>query len=474
MKNSHRRPELSTSKAASSSAVKTSANSTVKISPARIAAFQILKRVATEEAFANNLLSSSLTDRLSLEDRALAQEIVMGVIRYQLRIDYFLTQLIGNKLTRFDIEVLISLRMGFYQIHLLSRIPLHAAINESVNLTKYAGKTSASGLVNAVLRKVAKLNVTDQSISLSGNIAEPNMQLATRLSHPQWLIKNWQDHYDLNWITDLCNTNNHAAPISFRLNYLLGRSEQILAQLDQHGLEYQASEIVAQGYRVVRGDIGKLILLAEQGLLHIQDEASQLVAKMVMAQENMRILDACSAPGGKTTATAEDMKNSGQIVALEKHYLRIKTIKELTTRLKINNIELVCGDATQLPFNDDMKFDRVLVDAPCSGTGTLRHNPEIKWRLTSDKIKELSRLQLEILTSCAKVVKPGGRLIYSTCSLEYEENEGVINKFLSNNDQFHIVVPPAPARLITADNFVRTWPQRDGCDGFFAALLQRH
>lgn len=448
-------------------------NQSNKVSPARRVAFEILRRVLVEQAFASNLLSSAITSKLSSLDRALAQEIVLGTIRYQYQIDHFLKKFYQKPLEKLDPEVLIALRMGFHQIHYLTRIPAYAIVNDSVNLTKTSGKASASRLVNAILRKIINVSIEFNNLNLIEKIA-------LTYSHPTWLIKNWIDRYGVDQAEKLAQANNKPAPIYFRLNPLKENSEKILKNLTSQKLVFAPSHIISTAYQLIEGDKEKLLDFAEKGLIYIQDAASQLVVSLLEAVPNIRVFDVCAAPGGKTTLVATYMNNQGLILAGDLHLARIKLVKETAKRLGVNIIIPICYDASRpLPLSDNQFFDRVLVDAPCSGTGTLRHNPEIKYRLSKEKIKELAELQTQILDNSALLVSREGRLIYSTCSLEYEENEAVIEKFLTKHQDFQVIKPNLPDHLITSqglitsEGFIRTWPYRDNTDGFFAAILAR-
>lgn len=444
-------------------------NHSVKLSPARQAAFQILWRVMTEQAFASNLLTSNLTSNLSLSDRSLTQEIVLGSLRQERYLDYFLAKMGNLKLNKLDKEVLIILRLGFYQIHFLSRIPDYAVVNDCVNLTKISGKASASRLVNAVLRKLTKLQVKEKI-----SFQDPIEEIALNHSHPTWLIKNWAKHYGLSAAQSIAESNNKPSLIYFRVNNLKVTTGQILELLKKNNVVIQPSSLLETAFCLVEGDSQILLKLAREGKIYLQDTASQLIAHLVAPKKGMRIFDACAAPGGKTALIASLMENQGLIIAGDLHLPRVKLIQQTAKKLGVSIINPICYDATkQVPINENTLFDRVLVDAPCSGTGTLRHNPEIKGRLFPEKLEELSKLQLEILSNCASLVKSKGKLIYSTCSLEYEENEQVIEEFLKKNKNFQLIKAEISANLITKEGFIRTFPDRDNTEGFFAAMLEK-
>ncbi|MBI4851801.1 MAG: 16S rRNA (cytosine(967)-C(5))-methyltransferase RsmB [Acidobacteria bacterium] len=450
-------------------------NFSYKVSPARLVVFEILRRVSLEDAFATNLLTSTLTQNLSSLDRSLAQEIVLGILRHQRYIDFLLAKISSCNLAKLDLEVLLSLRIGFYQLLYLTRIPTHAIVNDSVNLVKLNKKASASGLVNAVLRKIAnsvnlkKLPKIENPTSL-----DTYQQIALVNSHPDWLVKRWIERYGVDWTKSLAEANNKTPLVYFRVNSLKTSKSSLLDKFTEVGLKADNSSLLKDAFLLISDSNHKLLDFASQGLIHIQDLASQLVVQLVEAKAGMKVFDVCAAPGGKTTAIAAQMGNQGLIIAGDLHLNRVKLIKETANRLGAKIILPICYDArANLPIDSKCLFDRVLIDAPCSGTGTLRHNPEIKLRLSQDKILELGRLQTTILNNCSSLVKIGGRLIYSTCSMEYEENEEVIKKFLLKNSDFQIIKPKTQEIFLTQENFVRTWPSKDNMDGFFVAVLEK-
>lgn len=446
------------------------ANHSTKIAPARQVAFQILWRVISEQAFATNLLTSNLTSKLSPSDRSLTQEIVLGSLRQERFLDYFLEKVGNLKLNKLDKEVLIILRLGFYQLHFLSRVPDYAVVNDCVNLTKISGKASASRLVNAVLRKLTKLEIKEKIFS-----QDTLEEIAINHSHPTWLIKNWANHYGLTIAQSIAESNNKPNLICFRINNLKITTSQILELLKRNNIVIKPSSLLETAFCLIEGDTEILLKLADEGKIYLQDAASQLIAHLVAPKKGMRIFDVCAAPGGKTALIASLMENQGLIIAGDLHLARVKLIQQTAKKLAVNIIKPICYDAAQaIPFSKNLLFDRVLVDAPCSGTGTLRHNPEIKWRLLPKKLEELSKLQLAILSNCAELVKPKGRLIYSTCSLEYEENEQVIEEFLSKNKNFQLIKAEVSLDLITKEGFIRTFPYRDNTEGFFVAILEKN
>lgn len=412
------------------------------ISPARVAAYEVLLRIERDSAFSSVLLPQYEAD-LSEKDAGLCHEIVLGVLRQKLALDKRLVAFTQGK--KLDTEVLTALRIGGYQILALDRIPDHSAVNESVALVQRAKKSSAKGLVNAVLRRLAK---------------EPPAFGDEDLSHPKWLLDRWADQFGDERAVSIARANNEPPLIAYRM---IGGAEA------PSGAE--PSRIVPGGF-VVRRISKHLREMYDDGSLYFQDEASQLIASTVELTDDGSFLDVCAAPGGKTSQIALRYPET-RIVAGDMHFKRVQFLRENCIRQGALNVRTLQYDAVEsLPFAYGI-FESVLVDAPCSGTGTIASNPEIRYSLTPDDISELSSKQLRILENASKVVKSGGRLYYSTCSLERDENEDVISAFLDASNEFSLVVDGFDERFRTPDGFGRTFPDRDGTDGFFFACLTK-
>jgi 16S rRNA (cytosine967-C5)-methyltransferase len=454
------------------------------VSPARRAAFEVLRRVEEENAYSSPLLAADLN--LNSNDRALCHELVLGVLRRQLWLDKTIQHFSARRIDKLDLPVLLALRLGLYQLRFLSRIPPSAAVNESVNLVRQSRLKSAAGFANAVLRRATR----ELKYDPAANTGDQIEKLAIETSHPFWLVERWILQFGFDEASALAHANNSPAPVAFRFTaktYAEERTEAVLGKLRSKGLAPERSLIARDAWRVLRGDADhqthgddgdvtqpQLVLqrLSEEGLIYFQDESSQLVAELVDPQNGERILDVCSAPGSKSTMISA-LAPGATVVAGDLYEHRTRTIKDSALRQTVRNIEPVVHDATgRLPFRDRL-FDRVLVDAPCSGTGTLRHNPEIRWRLQLSDIVELSAKQKTILRNAADMVRTGGVLIYSTCSLEMEENEEVVSHLVESFPDFERLQLKVPATLITTDGGVRTWPHRDDTDGFFIKGFRR-
>jgi 16S rRNA (cytosine967-C5)-methyltransferase len=436
------------------------------VSRARSAAFEILRRVEDDGAFASVLLAAEDDDMRS-NDRALCYELVMGVLRWQLWLDALIDQFAQRSSESLDKPVRRALRMGLYELRFLSRIPASATVNEAVNLTYFARLRSASGLVNAVLRRATREKTYDPV----EEIVDPVMRLSVATSHPRWLIDRWTKAFGVREAEEFARSNNQPPPLAFRIAN--GNDiEQVLKSFSDAGGILAQSRISPDAWRV-EGAGATVRKLSAEGRVYLQDEASQLVAHVVNTYKGDSVLDVCAAPGGKTTLIAGLAPDARVIVAGDLYDHRLRTVRETSVRTDSANITLVIHDATiGLPFRDQ-SFNRVLVDAPCSGTGTLRRNPEIKWRISAHDILDMGMRQRLILANAAKVVQIGGRLVYSTCSVEPDENEAVVTSFLQNHNDFTQVAVNADPILVRDDGSVRTWPHKDGTDGFFIAAFER-
>jgi 16S rRNA (cytosine967-C5)-methyltransferase len=454
------------------------------VSPSRNAAFNILLRVERESAYAVELLHSPLIDELSPVDRHLVTEIVMGVLRWRSVLDQTIALLSFTPFRKLDLEVLTALRMGVYQKQFLSKIPAHASVNETVELVKQAKKVSAAGLANAVMRKVKSAAYDPHASKLFGTD-----YLNSALAHPRWLVERWLSFFGDDAARRICEYDQRVPLTVLRLSS--AEDENILAA---QGIQLAPGALMAAARIVTAGDVSATEIFHD-GKIAIQDEGSQLVAALV--GPGRRILDCCAAPGGKTAAMASRLPES-QIVATELHPHRATLLRRLAPQ---QNVEVVTADALALPYGPE--FDRVLADVPCSGTGTLARNPEIKWKLRPEDLQDLQARQIAILRAAMRHVAPGGRLVYSTCSLEPEENEQVIAAALqglshepsdaslgSQQDLSNFKIIPASTELLrlqqsgelvwtnidqlVSGDFLRTVPGVHPCDGFFAAVLEKH
>jgi 16S rRNA (cytosine967-C5)-methyltransferase len=436
------------------------------VSPARLAAFNVLRRVEEEGAYATALLAAGDAE-MRAEDRALSYELVLGVLRWQLWLDALIEHYAGRSVESLDAPVRRALRLGLYQLRFLSRIPASAIVNESVNLAYAARLRSAAAFINAVLRRA----VREPDYDPAANVTDAIERVAIETSHPAWLIERWGKAFGMEETEMFARSNNEAPPVAFRLTNQRECVDELLGALRAAGGVIEPSKITPGAWRS-QGAAALLQRLTREGKVYVQDEASQLVAHVLGAQAGERVLDVCAAPGSKTTHIAS-LSSSALIVAGDLHEHRARTILKSAERQGIKGLKVIVYNAERaLPFAEN-SFDRVLVDAPCTGTGTLRRNPEIRWRISAPDIFDLSGRQQRILRSAAKMVRPGGSLLYSTCSVEPEENEEVVARFLKEHADFSLVPVDAVPALRNSDGMARTWPHRQGSDGFFIASIKR-
>lgn len=429
----------------------------MKVSLARAAAFDILLRIEKEAAY-SSVLISNYEAKLSSKDKGLCHELTLGVLRRKLYLDAIIDRLSNNR--SLDTEVRLALRIGLFQLIFFDRVPAHSAINESVELVSHAKKTSAKSFVNALLRKFQREPVEPK-------YSDDIERVSTITSHPRWLVERWVRRFGIKETAALCEANNRTPPLTFR--FINNNDEKTISKTISSD-DFQKSKFIHGCFRAE--SMSKTLAdLATSNRIYFQDEGSQLVARTVIAEGGTRILDVCAAPGGKTTMIAGDKEKF--VVAGDVHPTRVKRLAENCAKHNASNVSIIQYDAeTALPFKAE-SFDVVFVDAPCTGTGTIRHNPEIRYSVARSDFKELSGKQLRILKNASELTAPGGSLIYSTCSLEEDENEAVCEKFLTERTEFEIAELNISERFWTSEGYARTFPQRDDMDGFFIAKFRK-
>ncbi len=453
-------------------------SSSQKIS-ARSLAYSILLRVETESAHASELLHNRLDATTEERDAALATELVMGTLRWQRLIDFFIERYTKRHTSALDREVLIVLRLGIYQLRHLTRIPPRAAVNETVELTRLARKKSAAALVNAALRKAA----TERELPIA-KFLPPEMEaadgLALKYSHPTWLVERWIQNFGEQETIALMESNNRRPEQACALPNAAHR-EDAIESLRNAGVTLEPGHLHRNAMIVQGGNVGKTKAFRENWV-GIQDEASQLVPMLLDARRSESVLDLCAAPGGKAMNLANRVGSEGRVVAADLRETRLQSMRARIVGMDARNLSFVALDGTrELPFG--CQFDRILVDAPCSGTGTLARNPEIRWRLKPEDLTDLHQRQVKLVRSALARLAPTGALLYSTCSLEPEENELVVREVLSSEPQFRGETVKVPHEILAAgvnsetlvgeDGAFHTFPPRHGTDGFFAALIRR-
>ena len=446
-----------------------------EISPARKAAFDILLELERGQSHSDRLLRSSAVDALSTLDRHLATALVLGVVRWQIRLDHELQALLKRPRGKLDAQILIALRLAALQILYMDRIPSRAAIDESVELAKQAGHRFASGMVNAVLRKLA-------SVPRAEFPQGSGQQLALAEAHPAWMVERWAALYGMDAARAICRSGQSPPALALRI-------ADREAELSEEGVVIEQGKLLTAARVVVSGDVTATDAL-RRGRIRIQDEGSQLVAELAAVQLErgaQKILDACAAPGGKTLILAE-RNPQARIVALESSAVRLRELEE---RVQPFADRVVCRLADARALGDDESPDLVLADVPCSGTGTLGRNPEIRHRLRLEDLKPQAERQRAILAAALHACRPGGRVVYSTCSLEPEENEQVVSSLfdqlpgarqISLRDSLElledqsVLLPGIASRLqasLTAQGALRLLPGSFRTDGFFIALIEK-
>jgi 16S rRNA (cytosine967-C5)-methyltransferase len=433
-----------------------------EVSRARKAAFSILLAVERGDAHSDDLLRGSRVSKLPASDRNLTTALVLGVLRWQIALDAAVRPLLKKPNAKLDVEVLIALRIGAFQLLHMDRIPARAAIDESVELAKQAGHRFASGMVNAVLRKLSAQKATEG---------------AEASAYPPWMVERWTQFFGADAACAICRHGQSQPVLALRV-----AEAGVEEELREAGVELAPGALLSRARVIVAGDVTATAAFAD-GRVRVQDEGSQLVAEI--AGQGSAILDCCAAPGGKTLILAE-RNSEARIVACEASEPRLETLRARLAGLG-DRVECRLADATQLSYNAE--FDLVLADVPCSGTGTLGRNPEIRHRLGAEEFTRQAERQRMILDSALRAVRPGGRVVYSTCSLEPEENEQVVAAALSQNASAQVI--PMNERLeqmerdgtllrgaaeklrtcITHEGYLRLFPGQFGTDGFFVALV---
>jgi 16S rRNA (cytosine967-C5)-methyltransferase len=462
------------------------------VSPARGVAYRVLRAVDAGRADLPSALERGRARLPDDRDRGLAAEIVIGTLRWRGALDHVIEYYSGRALARLDPEIADVLRMGAYQLLYLNRVPAAVAVDEAVTLARQSRKRSAAGLVNAVLRAIAKdrdrpplpprptslseqdgrpLGAADQEAALD--------YLSITLSHPRWLAKRWLERYSFAGAEAWARFNNSPAPVTLRANTLRASAEALVEELAGRGVDVRRTDRAPDGLVVTGGNVFRTGLVGS-GRLLVQDEASQLVALMVGARPGTTVLDACASPGGKTVALAGEMNNRGLLVAGDTRPRRVELLRRTLTVSGATCARIVRLDLRdQAPFR--AVFDRVFVDAPCSGLGTIRRDPEIRWRRREEDLGSFAGEQRRMLAGAAGAVAPGGWLVYATCSSEPEENEEIVDHFLAGHPEFGglglreaaDMLPPCLHGLVGEDFCLRTEPGHHGLEAFFASVLRR-
>lgn len=422
---------------------------------ARELALNVLYKIEVGEAYSNTTLDKELNNSdLPKVEKALASELVYGVLTWKITLDEIIQRYSLIKLKKISDWILNILRMGIYQIAFLDKIPESAAVNESVNLAKRYGHEASARFVNAVLRKISKDEV-DKLIDYLKTKAKTDYEIISILtSHPVWMVQKLLEDYDKKFVTELLNSNNIVPDITLRTNTLKTTRDELKKLLDLKHIDCKLGNLPDS-------IIAKKLNSFDGQLYVVQDEAAQLACLKLEPKENEYILDACAAPGGKTTYIAQLMKNTGRVDAWDIHEHRVKLIKETATKLGLTNITTRVADASEYHTQLYEKYDRVILDVPCSGLGVIRKKPDIKWTRKIEDLESLLNTQKLILECCSAYVKTGGVVIYSTCTILKDENEKQVERFLSKHKEFKLLEE------------IKLFPNVDGTDGFYIAKMQK-
>ncbi|MFF5993263.1 16S rRNA (cytosine(967)-C(5))-methyltransferase RsmB [Lysinibacillus sp. KU-BSD001] len=435
----------------------------------RDAALTILLAVDKNQAYSNLLLHQTIEKyKIDAKDRSLLTEITYGTLQHKFTLDYYLEPFIRGKV---DLWVRWLLRMSLYQMEYLSRIPPHAAVNEAVEIAKRRGHKGIASMVNGILRTILR-----EGLRATADITDPVERLSIETSHPKWLVDRWVESYGYENTANMLRENNIPPVQTVRVNTTRATVEQVLASLEAEGIKAHQSDVMPECIHLTNGTAARTTAFKE-GLITIQDESSMLPANVLNPQPGMKVLDMCAAPGGKTTHLAEKMQNEGSILAMDLHPHKLDLIDENTARLGLEIVQTAPIDGRKAAsFLAKESFDAVLVDAPCSGLGVMRRKPDIKYTKREEDLESLQTIQLAILDNAVQVLKPGGRLVYSTCTVDKRENEGTVEAFLTAHPEMESeALTNLPEKLLAKQNsgMLQVFPQDFGSDGFFVAAFRK-
>ncbi len=445
--------------------------------PARRAAYHVLRAVDSGRHDLPTALAEHRRHLPDERDRALTLEIATGTLRWQRTLDHLVEHFARRSPGRLDAEVLTILRLSIHQLLHLDRVPAAAVVDDAVDLTREARKPSASGFVNGVLRALLRQRRNlplPPRPEVIGDRTAALAYLGVAHSHPDWLVERWLDRHGFDATEQWLRFNNDTPALTLRVNCLRTTLPDVQSALERDGVQTERTRYASDALRVVSGNP---LALELDGTFTVQDEASQLVATIASARPGERVLDLCAAPGGKATAMAADMRGEGVLVASDVRATRMRLLRQSVERSGASHIQIVQVDG-QGPLPFARVFDRLLVDAPCSGLGTIRRDPDIRWRRRAEDLPRFAEAQLQLLARAADVLKPAGRLVYATCSSEPEENEDIVDALLATG-MFELIdlrsqpLPEAILPLLDARGMFRTLPFIHGLEAFFAAVLAR-
>lgn len=433
-------------------------------------AYKVLFDIEKNQNYSNMAINKHFKDcNLDGRDRGFATEIVYGVVENKIYLDYIIDKLSKIKTNKLNIKVKILLRMGIYQILFLDSVSDYAAVNETVNLVKKLDNRS-SGFVNAVLRNVIRQKDTIGEVKIKDTVDN----LSTKYSYDKWIIRNWISHFGREFTEDLLEANSEKPSIYLRVNTLKTTRDELIKLLEEQEVNCEKVPFLEEAVKVNNLKNIENNELYKKGFFTVQDVSSMLAAKVLNPKEDSQVLDVCSAPGGKTTHIATLMNNTGHVVSRDIYEHKIKLIQSSVRRLGLKNVDVELFDATKLDKESVDKFDYVLADVPCSGLGIIRRKPEIKYK-QKEEVKDIPKLQKDILQNASKYVKVGGTLVYSTCTVQDNENIEIVESFLQSNKRFEFdKIENINIDLENEEKgYIKIYPNVHGMDGFFIAKLKR-
>jgi 16S rRNA (cytosine967-C5)-methyltransferase len=439
----------------------------------REVALDILLQIEKNQAYSNLLLNQTIKrEKLNEKDVGLLTEIVYGTLQRKNTLDYFLNSFVKGGMKKLDQWVLVLLRLSLYQMIYLDRVPERAIVHEAVEIAKKKGHKGISAMVNGTLRSIIREGVPSLDL-----IEDPHEKLSLQFSHPTWLIERWLEQFGLERTKAICEINLVPPTVTARVNQVVLKDKNEMTKLlASEGIKAEEGDLSPDALKIVQGTLPNTKLFKD-GYLSIQDESSMLVARALNPQPGMKVLDSCAAPGGKTTHLAEVMNNQGEIYALDLHDHKVKLIDEQANRLKLSIITTKATDSRKAgDIFQKESFDCILVDAPCTGLGVIRRKPDIKWQKQKEDVAKITEIQKAILEAVAPLLKQGGRLVYSTCTIDKLENELVVKNFLEGNRDFQSDISlkerlPKKAQSFCKDGMVQLLPSDFGTDGFFIASM---
>jgi 16S rRNA (cytosine967-C5)-methyltransferase len=436
---------------------------------ARTRIVDILTRIDTRQSYSDKLLEKELLD-LPDADKRFVTEIVNGVLRWRLRLDWYLNQLYLGQYENLLIDVKNNLRSSIYQLLYMDKIPAYAVLYEAVEIAKAKYNQKTANLVNAVLRNYLRQAKKFEFLETQMEILD---RIAFKYSHPKWLVQRWIEYWGIDEVTLLCQANNERPHLSVRLNEQIADRDIFFKTLDENQISYHIHDDFQNFVWIDNFQDFRKLDFIYRGWVSVQDISTGLPVILLDPQPGELVLDMCAAPGGKTGFMAEKMQKKGTLLAMDRYVSRLKTLEENINRLNYQPVHIVAGDATVLPVRK--KFDKILLDVPCSGFGVMRKRVDLRWKRTEEDINAMKELQLKLLEEAGRVLAPNGRMVYCTCTIEPEENERNIRRFLKQNPEFELlkIKNQIPEKYISEHYFVYTFPHKHHIDGSFAALLRK-